>query len=654
MTSLRRVRSDCCIRQQAPSQTYLYLDKNHRPREQTKEPASQPLNDKSSLIRSSDHRQLMKNSKVKDLEGILQHIESLHGTIRHLLDINRSLESRLYTTLEESVALRMKFCSLNQDLQSILIEKREISQEVDELRTQISKTRLPVFKSTHRGIIVSKLLSKSQSISQLADKSGNHISLDTMDRRLVPDTKGLLDTALNVNQAQILFASFDEWFSETNLETIALTTCSVCRKVKFEQRVSDRSTTLVNEFTRDLPRPNCTNPVCSDCCLKSLSFSPEALRENWWSFSGSMISIPYPCGCSAEIVIRNRGSLQRMLRLAGDRSPALKLRTYDTAQHLMAVLDDIDLQPTLEARKVAEGLHQHLILNNQVRSPFNLQFSDIHAHYAKETLRIPIFTRLLQLQNTPSQCSIYTELIHNFCCGSFNEWNSICTGYRGDWLWKILLFPRKLEANCNYTTDFCIACLRRHIETQLDQHGRSGYYLLTCPSLGCRRRLEYEEVRLYAGDEAFFKYNKYLKIEALNQMPSFRWCLAEHCSSGQIHDLIFDSHVACGELKWHEGLTCEEYGSLRENGDPRFQETQDWMAANTKPCPNCSINLQKGDGSAGTLCRHQFCWECLASWNDIITGSRGYNHLAHKDGCYFRSSNEQPTQVSGTSVPRHG
>ncbi|KAJ3461128.1 hypothetical protein MRS44_011995 [Fusarium solani] len=288
-----------------------------------------------------------------------------------------------------------------------------------------------------------------------------------MDRRLVPDTKGLLDTALNVNQAQILFASFDEWFSETNLETIALTTCSVCRKVKFEQRVSDRSTTLVNEFTRDLPRPNCTNPVCSDCCLKSLSFSPEALRENWWSFSGSMISIPYPCGCSAEIVIRNRGSLQRMLRLAGDRSPALKLRTYDTAQHLMAVLDDIDLQPTLEARKVAEGLHQHLILNNQ--------------------------------------CSIYTELIHNFCCGSFNEWNSICTGYRGDWLWKILLFPRKLEANCNYTTDFCIACLRRHIETQLDQHGRSGYYLLTCPSLGCRRRLEYEEVRLYAGDEAFFK-----------------------------------------------------------------------------------------------------------------------------------------------------
>ncbi|KAI8710764.1 E3 ubiquitin-protein ligase ari7 [Fusarium sp. LHS14.1] len=524
MTSLRRVKSDCCIRQQDPSQLSLYLGDNDHPFEQMKEPASQPLDDKCSPARSSNHGQLMKNSEVKDLGGMLQHIERLHDTIRHLLDENRSLGSRLCTTLEESVALRMKYCSLNRDIQSILIEKREISQEVDELRTQISKTRLPVFESTRRGIIVSKLLSKSQSISQLADASGNHVSPDTMDRRLVPDTKGLLDTALNVDQAQILFASFDEWFGETNLETITLTTCSVCHKVKFEQRESDRSKILVNEFTRDLPRPACTNPVCLDCCLGSLSIFLEALRENWWSLPGSMISIPCPCGCSAETAIRNRGSLQRMLRLAGDRSQAPKLKIYDTAQHLMEVLDDTDLQPTLEARKVAEGLHRHLISNSRMRSPFDLRFSDMHARekgsplnanfklvqlydidYAEGTLRVPIFTRLLQLQKTPSQCSICTELIRDFSYGSLDEWDGICTGYRGDWLWKILLFPQKLEANCNHTIDFCTACLRRHIETQLDQHGRGGCRLLTCPSLGCGRRLEYEEVRLYASDEAFFK-----------------------------------------------------------------------------------------------------------------------------------------------------
>lgn len=190
----------------------------------------------------------------------------------------------------------------------------------------------------------------------------------------------------------------------------------------------------------------------------------------------------------------------------------------------MAVLDNIDLQPTLQARQVAKGLHQHLISNNRMRSPFDLQFLDIHAlekgsplnanfklvqlydiDYAERTLRIPIFTRLLQLQATPSQCSICTELIHDFSYGSLNEWNSLCTDYRGDWLWKLLLFPQKLEANCNHTIDFCTACLRRHIETQLDQYGRGGCHLLSCPSLGCGRRLEYEEVRLYVGHETFSK-----------------------------------------------------------------------------------------------------------------------------------------------------
>lgn len=112
------------------------------------------------------------------------------------------------------------------------------------------------------------------------------------------------------------------------------------------------------------------------------------------------------------------------------------------------------------------------------------------------------------------------------------------------------------------------------------------------------------------------RYDEYLKMEALNQIPSFRWCLAEHCSSGQIHDLIFDSHVACGDcgyqmcfyhqVKWHEGLTCEEYDSLKENGDPRFQETQDWMMANTKSCPECGINLQKGDGCFHMTCKFLF------------------------------------------------
>ncbi|KAF4998522.1 hypothetical protein FDECE_11763 [Fusarium decemcellulare] len=408
-------------------------------------------------------------------------------------------------------------------MQDILFEQRAMSQEADDLRVRISKARLPLFETTRRRIIISKLLSKSQAICQQSDR-GNDVPLDTISCLAVSDGKALLDTALNVDQAQILFDSFDEWFGEENLESISLITCSVCHNVKIQQLVDDRSKISVNEFIRGLPMSTCNNPVCSNCYLESFTSSLQALREAWWSIAGSTISVPCPCGCLTDISIPDRGSLQRILMLAGDEFPASKLRIYDTAQHLMAAINGIDLQPTPKARKAAQNLHQHLITNNQMRSPFDLLLCEIqprengsplNANFrlvqmydldgAEGTLSIPIFTRLLPLQSTPSQCSICTELVRDCDYGCLDEWNAICTDYPGDWSWKILLFPRKLEANCNHAIDFCTACLRRHIESQLDQHGRMGCRLLTCPSVGCGRRLEYEEVRLYAQDETFSK-----------------------------------------------------------------------------------------------------------------------------------------------------
>ncbi|EWY79792.1 hypothetical protein FOYG_17082 [Fusarium oxysporum NRRL 32931] len=65
-------------------------------------------------------------------------------------------------------------------------------------------------------------------------------------------------------------------------------------------------------------------------------------------------------------------------------------------------------------------------------------------------------------------------------------------------------------------------------------------------------------------------------------------------------------HVVCADcefemcfshqVKWHEGLTCEQYDSLKETGDPGFQQTRGWITSNTKPCPEGSINVQKGNG----------------------------------------------------------
>ncbi|TVY74129.1 putative E3 ubiquitin-protein ligase ARI7 [Fusarium oxysporum f. sp. cubense] len=400
--------------------------------------------------------------------------------------------------------------------------------------------------------------------------------------------------------------------------------------------------------------------------------------------SGSTVLIPCPCGaCSADIAFQDRGTLQRLLRLTKVQDADEKLRIYDTAQHLVSVLDSLDPQPTLEARQVAKRLHQHLTSNGIMKPLLDLAISELHTleegvphdvnsslvqllelDGTDEVLRVPIFTQLLQREQSPVECSICTEPVYDLVGEALKKWDTICSDYDGDWKWKVLPFPRKLEQRCSHTVDFCTECLENYIEAQLDQYGRAGCHLLTCPSSDCGRRLEYDEVKLYARQETFSKYDKYLTLEALSNLPSFRWCLAENCSYGQIHDLIESNHVSCEEcgcemcfehqIKWHNDLTCEEFDSMEENGDPRFHETRDWVNANTKQCPSCGVNTQKGPGCfhmTCTLCRHEFCWECLASWSDIMPRSGQYSQSAHRDGCYFRSSNQQPTQVTGEHIP---
>lgn len=110
------------------------------------------------------------------------------------------------------------------------------------------------------------------------------------------------------------------------------------------------------------------------------------------------------------------------------------------------------------------------------------------------------------------------------------------------------------------------------------------------------------------------RYDRYLNLNTLSRLHSFRWCLGPDCSNGQLYDDegVMDPRIRCEEcgfemcyshsIPWHEGQTCEQFDSVREHGDPEFQQTQDWIANNTKPCPSCKENIQKGE-----YCFHMTC-----------------------------------------------
>ncbi|KAH7207828.1 uncharacterized protein BKA55DRAFT_530069, partial [Fusarium redolens] len=565
-----------------------------------------------------------------------EQVQTLQDTVRKLIDGNNWLMSKLGERMKESVSLTLKAASLNHELETVLNDKMIMSHTIDELQGKVSELNL-LPETTPRAIIVIKMLEILNKASQPSSGKGLCVSLISLDSRRGTNLRRTLDTLLSTHEAQILFSTFDEWFGIEALQSITLVTCCVCRKAKFRQTASVDGAAPVNEFIKTGPTISCDKAVCSACYLNSISYSLELLQETWWTTQGSTISIFCPCGSHCDrIPMDNRQRLIQLLQMMNDDWLKItKMKIYDTALHLMKILNNIKPEPTTSARKVAARMHRKMMANGFMRWPFDMGYWDLHhtktgsplqanskfvqiynVEHDGETLSIPVFTRFLRAEKEPTHCVICTESICDVSYGSIEQWTKVCAEFDGDWKWRVLLFPQKLGTKCNHAIDFCTPCLRRHIEVQLEQFGRSACDNITCPSAGCERLLTYEELKIYAQEETFLKYDEYLKLKALSQMPSFMWCLSEKCSSGQIHDLLLNSHVVCADcefemcfthqVKWHEGLSCEQYDSLKETGDPEFQQTQGWITNNTKPCPECNIKVQKGNG-----CFHMTCESTL-------------------------------------------
>ena len=112
------------------------------------------------------------------------------------------------------------------------------------------------------------------------------------------------------------------------------------------------------------------------------------------------------------------------------------------------------------------------------------------------------------------------------------------------------------------------------------------------------------------------------------------FCLAPNCGSGQIHsDPTTNPTMTCSKcsfktcvihkLPWHEGMTCEEFDS-DESQIERLE--QDEATAKllaklaSKICPTCKQGVDRTDGCDHLRCRcgGEWCFECLASWENIL------------------------------------
>jgi hypothetical protein len=120
--------------------------------------------------------------------------------------------------------------------------------------------------------------------------------------------------------------------------------------------------------------------------------------------------------------------------------------------------------------------------------------------------------------------------------------------------------------------------------------------------------------------KSIFRYMQKSFLSAIDQLPSFVYCLGPSCGSGQIHaggdDELIMTCTTCRfktcyvhKVPWHANMTCAEYDEQQQRVKCSQDEaSEQLLAETTKVCPNsnCGIHVEKIAGCDHITCKHNF------------------------------------------------
>lgn len=172
---------------------------------------------------------------------------------------------------------------------------------------------------------------------------------------------------------------------------------------------------------------------------------------------------------------------------------------------------------------------------------------------------------------------------------------------------------------CTHEEQVCSDCYAAWIASQLED---TGWQEAKCPGTTCNITLTYEEIKAYASNDIFTRYDVLQARNALSSNPDFRWCRAEGCVSGQIHEteevgnvfICVECHASfctVHEGAHHEDETCEDFeyrtSRQKERDERKKQEdaSEEAVGKLAKKCPNrsCRAPIQKNGGCNHITCR---------------------------------------------------
>lgn len=171
----------------------------------------------------------------------------------------------------------------------------------------------------------------------------------------------------------------------------------------------------------------------------------------------------------------------------------------------------------------------------------------------------------------------------------------------------------------------CKVCMAHYISSAIDNNLATS---LTCPDPSCKEQVIDEQVRRCVTPSDYERYTNFLLQNALARDENFTWCPRPGCGAGLIrsadNQLVmrcpaercgFDFCFQCKKSE-HSGFTCAQHEEFLVLSSQSERLNAEWLAKNTRPCPKCSVAIQRNKGCLHMTCRspgcgHDFCWNCM-------------------------------------------
>ncbi|XP_023818842.1 E3 ubiquitin-protein ligase parkin [Oryzias latipes] len=212
-----------------------------------------------------------------------------------------------------------------------------------------------------------------------------------------------------------------------------------------------------------------------------------------------------------------------------------------------------------------------------------------------------------------------------------------------------------LVFQCSERHVICLDCFRLYCQSRLNErqfvHHAAIGYSLPCAA-GCEDSLikELHHFRVL-GDDQYARYQQYATEECLLKMGGLM-CPAPGCGAGLLPSdpcrrVECERQLGCGFVFCRECREAYHQGECRACQAPPMGDVEQgfvvdeeasrrgrWEQASqrliqemTKPCPNCSVPVERNGGCMHmhcALCQADWCWLCGVPWNRECMGNHWF------------------------------